>query len=410
MIESAGALNPFSNQVKAADEPVKALFEDMNRAYNHGDFEGFMRILGTIQGMIQSGKEIKPVSALKYIQTDPPTPVQVLRDTFDIGDKVAILGSSKQRKSFFILQMCISLAAGLDFLIWKNAVRRRVLLVQFEVKEAHYHKRVRNMADALDIDEDSIKDNLLIVNARGLGINSTGGIPELSAVAKKHGAEIIVFDPLYKLMDGSENSPEAFKPVLDAFDLLAEDTGAAICYVHHDAKGAAGDRDIRDRGAGSNVLGRDYDACIALSPHRSEEGATVVEILVRNYRPRRPFCIEWIDGLSSSSCFIPRCDLDPVKETSLSKKKSINSKLPIASFEMSALALVKDKPLPISVFKNQLRHDMKMTVVEAQTFADWATDPAVGKLAIHEQRGRGNNTKLIGLPDQITKLSAKEDV
>jgi len=399
----------FYEQAKAADDPVKALLEDLHRAYNAGDLEGAKRIMTIIQGIIQPGKEIKPVSAKTYLQTEPPAPIQILTDTFDIGDKFVLIGSSKQRKSFFILQMAISLAAGIVFIIWKNDICRRVLLVQFEVKEAHYHKRVRNMANALDIDEDILNDNLLIINARGLGINGVDGILKLSAIAKEHGSEIIIFDPLYKLMDGNENSPEAFKPVLDAFDMLAEDTGAAIGYVHHDAKGAAGDRAIQDRGAGSNVLGRDYDACLALSPHQSEKNITIVQTLVRNYLPRPDFCIEWSEGSSSASCFVTRPDIEPIKETAASRMKSNNIKMPISSYETSALEFVKEKPMPISYFKELLRNNLKLTFDQAKTFTYWATDPEREKLSVHQARGRGKNVKLIGLPDQIKKLSANEE-
>jgi RecA-family ATPase len=38
------------------------------------------------------------------------------------------------------------------------------------------------------------------------------------------------------------------KPVLAQFDRLAESTGAAVVYIHHDTKGAAGERDSRDPG------------------------------------------------------------------------------------------------------------------------------------------------------------------
>lgn len=400
----------FTDQLKSADDPMSAMLEDLQHAHQQGDRAGMIWITKMIMENNKQGKEIKPVSAVHYLQEEPPVPEQILVDTFDLGDKIVVIGGSKQRKSFFILQMAISLAAGLDFLIWKNRAPRRVLLVQFEVKEDHYHKRVRNMADVLDVSEENIKDNLQIINARGLGINGADGIMKLTAIANEHRAEFIIFDPLYKIMDGNENSPEAFKPVLDAFDSLAEETGAAIGYVHHDAKGAAGDRDIRDRGAGSNVLGRDYDACITLSPHRSEENVTVVETLVRNYRYRPAFCIEWIEISSSRSCFVSSPDVDPIKETKASKKKSNNIKQPIPSFQFGALELVKDNPLPVSVFREQLRQQLKMTVAEAKAFVDWATDPGQGKLAIYEDRGRGKNIKLIGLPDHIEQLHAKKDV
>jgi hypothetical protein len=118
----------------------------------------------------------------------------------------------------------------------------------------------------------------------------------IEGVARSIEAQVIIFDPLYKLMDGDENAAHEVKPTLRAFDKLAEATGAAVIYTHHDPKGNAAERDIRDRGAGSNVLSRDYDACITLTPHRDEPDAAVVGVLLRNYPPQDSFCIQWADG------------------------------------------------------------------------------------------------------------------
>ena len=111
----------------------------------------------------------------------------------------------------------------------------------------------------------------------GLGITGIDGIKKIEEIVKPYGPEVISLDPLYKIATGAENAAEDLKGILNAFDELSRATGAAIPFVHHDAKGASGDRDIRDRGAGSNVLGRDYDACITLTPHASEPDAVVVE-------------------------------------------------------------------------------------------------------------------------------------
>ena len=404
-------MDDFEKQIETAVDPIKILTEDFSQAVAAGDNASAKHILNIMADMLQKGKTITPVNAREYLMNEPPDPDQILVETSDTGDKTAIIGASKARKSFFTLQLALCLASGQDFLIWKNKRPRRVLLVQFELKESHYHKRVKNLSDALDISEDILDDNLKIINARGCGIIGASGIAELQVIANEVGAEVIILDPIYKLMEGSENSPESFKPILDAFDRLAEDTGAAIFYVHHDAKGAAGDRDIRDRGAGSNVLGRDYDACITLTPHRTEEEVIVVETLLRNYRSRPDFCIEWSDDPSfKSSCFVLCPDIEPIKMTSASKKKDNNSVLPISTYELSALDIVKNKPMPITVFRDNLRSRLKMTCNQAKTFTDWATAQDTGKLAIYVERGRGKNIKLIGLPDQINNLSANDDV
>lgn len=236
---------------------------------------------------------IPVINAADWLTSEPPKHDPILEDVFDLGDKVAILAPSKMRKSFFLMQGAICFASGIDFLHWSTVRPFRVLSVQFEIKDGHYHRRVRRMHDALG--KPDIGDRLRIVNARGLDFD----LDAVARVAQRHQSEIIMFDPLYKLATGDENSAADMKPILAAFDKLAEVTGAAVVYVHHDAKGAASERDTRDRGAGSGVLARDYDACITLTQHRDNPDTAVVNTLLRNYPPRDAFCATFENG-----CFV----------------------------------------------------------------------------------------------------------
>jgi len=105
----------------------------------------------------------------------------------------------------------------------------------------------------------------------------------------EHKADAVLLDPVYKfLTEGTEDSKD-FRKLLAAFDRLAEETGAAVCYVHHYPKGTAGDRDAVDRGAGSGWLARDYDAAIYLDAQAREEEALVLTPICRNHPPRAPF-------------------------------------------------------------------------------------------------------------------------
>lgn len=234
------------------------------------------------------------VNASDWVAAAPPPPKPILRDLFDTGDKVPIIGSSKTRKTFYALQLALSLAAGLKkFLRWDIHQRRRVLFVQMEVKPDHFWKRVHHLARALGITAGALDDNLAILNLRGKTIQPQDLIP----AARAHRAEVVIADPIYKLLTGDENLAMDVKPLFAAFDALTEDTKAACIYVHHNAKGVAGDRDTRDRGAGSGVIARDFDAAMYLTEHRDGEDRIVIETLLRNYAPQEPFTIRWQDGL-----------------------------------------------------------------------------------------------------------------
>ena len=236
-----------------------------------------------------TGPEI--INADNWLCTEPPPHRPILLDTFDRGDKVAVIGGPKMRKSFFLLQCAVSLTTGRAFLCWGVPRPFRVLYVQPEIQEHHMHRRLKRMCDALEIR--NLESNLHIVNSRGFdGLDVT----YYTSYARRVNAEVVLFDPLYKFATGDENSAMDMKPVLRNFDMLAKETGACVMYAHHDSKGDASRKSISDRGAGSGVLARDYDACITLTAHKHNPETAVINTLLRNYAPQDAFCATWENG------------------------------------------------------------------------------------------------------------------
>jgi len=331
------------------------------------------------------------INAADWLDQEPPEPDQIFEDLFDAGDKVAIIGSSKLRKSFFGMQMALSLAVGRDFLKLECSRPRRVLIVQMEIKKEHFHRRIIRIAKYLFITSQEIAGNLFIINGRGMDLT----VAHIKTAAKKIGAEFILIDPLYKLVDGDENSAHDMKPILRGFDEIAEATGAAVAYIHHDPKGRPGDRDIRDRGAGSSVLGRDYDACITLTRHRDDEQAAVVETLLRNYKPRKPFVAEWnVDHFQPST-------LPVVTQTSGNAAASAKS---VDEYIEEAKSLL-DKPMYCQEFDNLLRDRVGLSVQKARAVKKtMLLRELIAKSDREHKKGGG---EFIGLPDDIERLNEK---
>jgi len=350
----------------------------------------------------------QPVNASELLNTKPVKPDQIIKDFIDVRDKLAVIGSSKLRKTFFMLQMLLCMAAGRDFLSWVIPKARRIFHVQYEVQIHHYHRRVRNMAKTLHILPDDLQDRFQILNARGLGLSGLEGIEKIVKIVKPFEPEIISFDPLYKVAAGAENDARDAKIILDAFDKLAENTGAAILYIHHDAKGFSGDRDIRDRGAGSNVIGRDYDACITLTPHAAHENAAVVDVLLRNYRPQEPFVALWAeDDETNGYCFELGVNIAPTKKTSANGKAQ---NLPaLETYLPAATELLKNKPLAMGVFSDLFKTKTGLSDARMRSFKTWATNGETPVLDCFEKRSRGVREKLIGTPEQIRRLKEKRD-
>ncbi|HAS82590.1 MAG TPA: hypothetical protein DCS43_07955, partial [Verrucomicrobia bacterium] len=227
------------------------------------------------------------VDAMSWLAVAPEPVDPVVESLFEKGDKIAVFGKSKTRKSFFVLQLAFSLVAGRDFIGMAIPTRRRVLLIQLEIKPSHMHRRCRAMAYALGVEH---IEGLHIFNGRGANLTE-GAIIRL---ARDTQADVVIVDPIYKLGTLDESS-EPMAAVMRMFDQVIEATGASLIYVHHDKKGSSGDLDLVDRGSGSGIVGRDYDSAMFLTPHVDGK-AVVIEYITRNHPPQGGTVARFEDG------------------------------------------------------------------------------------------------------------------
>jgi RecA-family ATPase len=314
----------------------------------------------------------------------------------DAGDKLALVAASKQRKSFLFLMLALALASGRDLLAWRIPQPRRVAYVQFEIRKHHNHRRLKNLARAMGITAEDLGARLLIIPGRGLGLKGVEGLERIQKAVSDFRPEVIMLDPLYKIADGVENAAEDFKVLLNAFDQFAEQTGASVLFVHHDTKGTPGDKDIRDRGAGSGVLGRDYDACITLTSHASEPDAAVVETLLRNYPPQEPFTIIWQCSRDGAYCFQLADDVRPEKRTSHCKPvpPPLASYLPVARE-----ILIAGREVEIPFFKAELKERTRLSDHRIRDFMNWATGGEHPQMVTREVRGIGQHKKWVRMAE-----------
>ena len=129
-------------------------------------------------------------------------------------------------------------------------------------------------AKAMDIKSASVAGKIVIANMRGVLFTGPDLIPmqllEDMQDRLNGDMDLLIIDPVYKLLamqGASENDATEIGRVLGQIDRLIDDTGAGVLYVHHSAKGHAGDRQTIDRGSGSGAMARDFDAGIFLTNH-----------------------------------------------------------------------------------------------------------------------------------------------
>lgn len=328
-------------------------------------------------------------SAEDYAEQDPPEHDPVIAGLFDVGDKVAIIASSKGRKSFFAKQLALSIAAareGQTFMKWPVAKPRKVLYVNFELKATSMRRRVHRMCIAMGIQPHEIRSRLVVANLRGFNVEPK----HLLALARKHKAEIMICDPLYKLGDGDELAAD-LKPLMRMFDRIYRETGTGIIYVHHNPKGIAGDRKTIDRGSGSGVLARDYDCGIYIDDHQSGNELRVLSIVARDYPPNKEISIVWSEG-----CFIESDEI-PVIETSRNRSRAKVDVEPADILQQ----LKKKGPMHKMEFDRMI-YEMIMSREKQRILSARLIDE--GQVATYKEPGRGKPI-WCGTPEQIDNKS-----
>lgn len=324
-------------------------------------------------------------TALDIIHRDIPKPNQVLHDCVDVGDVLGIFGKSKQRKSWFALQLAVCLATGHDFLGWKVPRPMSVALFQMEVADDHYHRRIQNvcatMCNGGAVFQTALK-NLRVFSCRGKDVTAE----QLSAEVVTLKPEAAIIDPIYPLI-AEENSSDSMKAVTQVFSGIAE-AGALAAYVHHDKKGKSGDVDLVDRGSGHGIMGRSYDAAFFLDPHADSEDHTVVSTICRNYKGTEPQSCTWEDYVFA---------VDDESEASVETSHSANNKrqrgAPLSSLVAKAENLLPPGNVWLNDATEQLKADLGVGEKQAIKILKQLRDPDFGCYV--EERGPHGRINLI---------------
>lgn len=198
---------------------------------------------------------------LAEIEEDYPAPL--VEDVFYPGDKVMIAGRSKAGKSFALIELCCAVAAGAKWL-GKQCRRGKVLYINLELKQRDRRKRFKHVRDAMGISAVDVEGGVHYLDLRGKSAPLEQLSNSIIRRASKNAYDIIIIDPIYKVISGDENSAEHVSQFCNQLDKLAETLNCAVVYCHHHSKGSQGQKASMDRASGSGVFGRDADAMLDL--------------------------------------------------------------------------------------------------------------------------------------------------
>lgn len=253
----------------------------------------------TFQDWMESGKAIQRtqadlfppiVDAATFVAEKITPPIELVAGVFHQGSKLSLSGGSKMFKSWLLLNLGISVAAGEPYLCFKTT-QARVLFVNLEIPKWSLQQRIQAIANTRGI---TIKPGELdIWNLRGHSASFDTVIPRILQQAKDRGYSLIILDPVYKLYGLiDENSANGVALLMNSIESLSVETGAGVAFGAHYSKGNQASKEAIDRTSGSGVFARDPDTILNFTRHEVEDAFTV-EVTLRSLKPVPPFVVRW---------------------------------------------------------------------------------------------------------------------
>lgn len=241
---------------------AKILNAQHTRAIEEGNLEEVERIeqkMAEKEDRDREGFEIiHPCAVFK--KTLPP-PVYVLPS---LRPRTAgmIVAQEGVGKSFLALEICLAKSSGFDLTGIGITGPGRVIYFSKEDPPEIIEERLQSISSFLPSEARELSDGLEIVSLYGKPATLAS---EKSVVNEKLirqivkaglGKDLLIFDTLRKLHDLEENSSGEMKVLLEIFDRIALETGAAVLLIHHTNKSSNTNKQQGEQSSarGSNVL------------------------------------------------------------------------------------------------------------------------------------------------------------
>jgi hypothetical protein len=237
-------------------------------------------------------KDLPPIQdGASFVRHKIVPPRELVYGLLHEGSKLVLGGGSKTFKTWTLLDLGLSVAYGEPWLSFKTG-RGKVLYVNFELPDFSFQNRLLNIAKSKGIDLS--QPQIDFWHLRGQAASYSVLFPKIAERVKSSGYSLIILDPIYKCYGGTdENSAGEVATMLNAIEKLTVETGAAVAFGAHYAKGNAASKEAIDRISGSGVFARDPDTILSFTRHETADAFTV-EATLRNFKPIEPFVVRWI--------------------------------------------------------------------------------------------------------------------
>ena len=231
---------------------------------------------------VDKPKRSRAIRSDEFMAMDIPEPEELVYPALVMREAVTLVaGPSKFGKSILVMNLAKSLVTGDEFLTRHPVKRASVLYLQTEMGASAVKKRLGQMALLSDrlwirnVEPGELKLNTARKGNYGRR-TETGHRESILSLVKdlrEREVEVLIVDPLYELLDGSEVDEFAMKSLFECLKGIARYTPCAVVAVHHTKKRREGDWQGPELASGHNVLTRAPDALLTTIEHPREDGS-----------------------------------------------------------------------------------------------------------------------------------------
>lgn len=178
---------------------------------------------------------MEPQELREFLQWEPNFPDAVLdKGLLYAGTKAILYGQYKAGKSPLVQRLALHLARGQPWLGFKVPSEGiSVFYLQLEIPAPLFQKRVKSMTDGRWL----TKKPLTLWTEHYLKLDLDQGLSKLERYLDRWQPQVLIVDPIYKVLSADVTKPYAVTPFLDNMDkLLDRYDGMAIVLTHHGRK------------------------------------------------------------------------------------------------------------------------------------------------------------------------------
>lgn len=255
---------------------------------------------------------------------------------------LAIAAPQKSMKTYFSLQLALSIANGKPFLGWPTE-QAKVHYIDWEIGVPEAKKRLEKMQDTIGR-SDNFKITFPEETTVSLDPTNPGGNQQLEELIQREQPDVLFIDTLKQATNAEENSATEMMKTLRNLKLLQDKYKFSAVLVHHKGKQLK-DSAHRDGESltmrGSSVIG-DFVGTIGIvikhqTPKDKPEKIDV-HWTFRNHEPIDPFKLQFD---RASGLFVRRSE--PSSEPSETTEPRKKPRIPVKGEENIADGIVSDK-------------------------------------------------------------------